>query len=100
MTQGIIKARGRLFPFGFLKILKARKNANQLDLLLGAVKKEYRGRGGDVLMMVAMGISAIKAGIRVVDTHHQMETNRKMRAVSELVGGEVYKRHRVYRKDL
>jgi len=55
---------------------------------------------GDVLMMVAMGISAIKAGIQVIDTHHQMETNKKMRAVSELLGGEVYKRHRVFRKDL
>jgi hypothetical protein len=100
MTEGIRKARGHLFPFGFLKILKARRNTGQLDLLLGAIKQEHRGKGGDVLMMVAMGMAAIRAGIRVVDTHHQMETNKKMRAVSELLGGEVYKRHRVYRKNL
>lgn len=100
MTEGIRRARGRLFPFGFLKILKARKNARQLDLLLGAIKPEHRGKGGDVLMMVAMGMSVIQAGMKVIDTHHQMETNKKMRAVSELLGGEVYKRHRVYRKAL
>jgi len=100
MTEGIRKARGRLFPFGFLHILKARRNTRQLDLLLGAIKPEHRGKGGDVLMMVAMIVSAKKAGMRIVDTHHQMETNKKMRAVSELLGGEVYKRHRVYRKTL
>lgn len=100
MTDGIREARGRLFPFGFLKILKARKNARQLDLLLGAIKQEHRGKGGDVLMMVAMGMSVIQAGMQIIDTHHQMETNKKMRAVSELLGGEVYKRHRVYRKIL
>lgn len=100
MTEGIRKARGRLFPFGFLHILKARRNTRQLDLLLGAIKPEHRGKGGDVLMMVAMIMSAKKAGMRIVDTHHQMETNKKMRAVSELLGGEVYKRHRVYRKTL
>jgi hypothetical protein len=100
MTEGIREARGRLLPFGFLKILKARKKARQLDLLLGAIKQEHRGKGGDVLMMVAMGMSVIKAGMEVIDTHHQMETNKKMRAVSELLGGEVYKRHRVYRKKL
>ena len=100
MTKGIREARGRLLPLGFLKMLKARRKARQLDLLLGAIKKEYRGRGGDVLMMVAMGGEVIRAGMQVIDTHHQMESNKKMRAVSELLGGEVYKRFRVFGKDL
>jgi hypothetical protein len=100
MAEGIRRARGRLLPFGFLEILNARRKTRQLDLLLGAIKEEHRGKGGDVLMMVAMGKAAIRAGMQVIDTHHQMETNKKMRAVSELLGGEVYKRYRVYRKDL
>ena len=44
--------------------------------------------------------AADKAGIEIVDTHHQMETNKKMRAVSEMMGGKVYKRHRIYQKHL
>jgi hypothetical protein len=99
-SAGIRNARGRLFPFGFLKILLSMRRATQLVLLLGAIKKEYRGLGIDLLLMLEMWMSARKAGMRVVDTHHQMETNRKMRAVSEWLGGTVYKRHRVYRKDL
>jgi len=99
-SAGIRKARGRFFPLGFLKILLSAKRAEQLVLLLGAVKKEYRGLGIDLLLMMEMWMSARKAGIRVVDTHHQMETNRKIRSVSEWLGGTIYKRHRVYRKNL
>lgn len=99
-SRGIRRARGRFLPFGFLKILLSMKKAEQLVLLLGAIKKEYRGLGIDLLLMMELWKSSRKAGMRVVDTHHQMETNRKMRAVSEWAGGTVYKRHRVYRKDL
>ncbi|MEW6669854.1 MAG: hypothetical protein AB1512_31985 [Thermodesulfobacteriota bacterium] len=99
-TAGLRKARGRLLPFGFFHILQAMKKAEQLVLLLGAIRKEDRWLGIDMLLMMEMGMSAQKAGFRVVDTHHQMETNRKIRGMSEWLGGSVYKRHRVYGKDI
>ncbi|MBS3818314.1 hypothetical protein KGY73_02255 [bacterium] len=100
MTQGIQKAKGHLFPLGFLHILKAAKRTKQLDLLLGAIKEEYRGKGLDVLMGVKMLASAQKAGMEVIDTHHEMESNTKVRAEMEKMGGQVYKRFRVYQKQL
>lgn len=100
LTEGIQKARGRLFPFGFFKILRAAKKTKQLDLLLGAIKEEYRGRGLDVLLGVKMIVSAYEAGLEVMDTHHEMETNVRVRAEMEKMGGEIYKRFRVYQKKL
>jgi hypothetical protein len=100
MTEGLQKARGRLFPMGFLKIFRARNKAKQLDLLLGAIKEEYRGLGLDGLLVVKMGLSAYEAGMEVVDTHHVMETNNKMRQEYERLGGKIYKRFRVYQKSL
>ncbi len=100
MTEGIQKARGRLLPFGFLKILKASKKTKQLDLLLGAIKEKYRGRGLDVLMGVRMILSANKAGLETMDTHHELESNVKVRAEMERMGGKLYKRFRVYQKRL
>ena len=98
LTEGIQKARGRLFPFGFLKILHAAKKTKQLDLLLGAIKEDYRGRGLDVLMGTKMILSAHEAGLEVIDTHHEMETNTRVRAEMERMGGKVYKRFRIYQK--
>ncbi len=100
LTEGIQKARGRLFPFGFIKILRATKKTKQLDLLLGAIKEKYRGLGLDVVMGVKTIISAHEAGLEVIDTHHEMEENVKVRAEMERMGGKIYKRFRVYQKEL
>jgi len=34
------------------------------------------------------------------DSHHELETNTKMRAENERLGGGVYKRYRLFRKSL
>jgi predicted GNAT family acetyltransferase len=100
MTAGIRKARGRLFPFGILFILRAAKKTKQLDLMLGAVKDKYRGQGLDVMMGVKMIESALKAGYEYMDTHHEMETNVKVRGEMERMGGKIYKKYRVFQKAL
>jgi hypothetical protein len=100
MSEGIRKARGRLFPFGFIHILRSAKKTKQLDLLLGAVKEKYRGQGLDVMMGVRMLKSAQAAGLEIIDTHHEMETNVKVRGEMERMGGTIYKRFRVFSKPL
>jgi hypothetical protein len=100
MAGGIKAARGRLFPLGFLKILRAAKKTKQLDLLLGAVKDKYRGMGLDALMGMKMLISAQEAGMKILDTHHEMEANVRVRAEMERMGGRLYKKYRVYKKAL
>jgi predicted GNAT family acetyltransferase len=100
MTEGIQKARGRLLPFGFIKVLRAAKKTKQLDLLLGGIKEKYRGLGLDVMMGFKMIQSAQEAGFEIIDTHHEMEANVKVRAEMERMGGVVYKKFRVYQKNL
>ena len=100
LTAGIQKARGRLFPFGFIPILRAAKKTRQLDLLLGAVKEKYRGQGIDVLFGARMLMSAQEAGMEFMDSHHEMESNVRVRAIMERMGGKIYKRFRVYQKSL
>jgi hypothetical protein len=100
MTAGIQQAKGHLFPFGFIHILRAAKKTKQLDLLLGAVKEKYRGMGLDVLMGAKILTSAREAGFEYLDSHHEMETNVKVRAEMERMGGQVYKRFRVFQKNL
>lgn len=100
MTAGIQKARGRLLPFGFIHVLRAAKKTKQLDLLLGAVKEKYRGLGLDVMMGVKMLESAQQAGHEILDTHHEMEANVKVRAEMVRMGGVLYKKFRVWQKNL
>jgi hypothetical protein len=43
---------------------------------------------------------AIQAGFTVLDSHHELEDNLRVRNVMEKWGGRVCKRFRVYKKDL
>jgi ribosomal protein S18 acetylase RimI-like enzyme len=100
ITGGFQKAGGKLIPFGYFIIKSAQKKSRRLDLLLGAIRKEYRGKGLDTLMAIAMLNSAREMGMDVIDSHHELESNQLVQAEMRRAGGVIYKRHRVYRKKM
>jgi GNAT superfamily N-acetyltransferase len=100
MSEGIRKAKGKLFPFGFLYMLAAARKTKQLDLMLGAIRQDYRGRGLNALLGTELMRAASKRGFTVMDSHLVLEENRLMCAEYEKMGGKVYKRYRVYGKEL
>ena len=69
-------------------------------MLLGGVKKEYRGKGLDVLMGIKMLQSCAKNKMEWIDLHLVLETNLKMRGECERIGAKVIKKFRIYQKDL
>ncbi len=99
-SPGIVKARGRLFPFGIFHIMSASNKTTQLDNYLGAVKPEFRGKGVDILMGYAQLKAATAAGLKIMDSHHEMENNTLVRAEMERTGAEIYKKFRLYSKQL
>lgn len=99
-SKGIRDAKGRLLPFGIFKILKDSKRSKKLLMMLGGVKKEYRGKGLDVLMGVKILQSGIKHKMSALDSHLVLEDNARMRAEYERVGLKVVKKFRIYQKDL
>jgi len=98
--DGIQKAKGYLFPFGIFKIFAAARKTKQLNLLLGGVDPAYRGKGLDVMMGVKMMQSATAEGKTIIDSHLELENNVKVRAEMEKMGGVVYKRFRIFGKEL
>jgi len=98
--DGIKKANGKLFPFGIFRIFAAARKSKQLNLLLGGIDPEYRGKGLDVIMGVKMLETAHVLGKTTIDSHLELEYNTKVRAEMEKLGGHVYKRFRVFGKDL
>jgi hypothetical protein len=99
-SKGIREAKGKLFPFGIFKILSDSKKSKKLLMMLGGVKKEYRGKGLEVLMGVKILQSGINHKMDTLDSHLVLEDNLKMRAEYERVGCRVVKKFRIYQKDL
>lgn len=99
-SKGIRDAKGKLFPFGIFKILRDSKRSKKLLMMLGGVKKDFRGKGLDVLMGVKILQSGIKHKMDTLDSHLVLENNTKMRAEYERVGCQVVKKFRIYQKEL
>jgi hypothetical protein len=100
LSKGIIATKGKIFPFGLFRILKEMKKSKKLMLMLGGVKKEFRGQGIDILMAIKMWNSAKKNNMTIVDSHLILENNTRMRAECERLDGKVVKRFRIYQKAL
>jgi hypothetical protein len=100
MTSGIIAAKGKLFPFGIFKILREMKKSKKMMLMLGGVRKDYRGQGIDVLMAIRLLNSMKKNKITLIDSHLILENNSRMRAECERLDGKIVKRFRIYQKQL
>ena len=98
ISDGIKKSNGYMFPLGFIQVLRSQKKTKQLNLLLGGISAEYRNKGLDTILGVEMLESANKRGMKYIDSHLELETNLKMRAEMEKMGGAVYKRFRIYTK--
>lgn len=100
ISKGIQKARGYLIPLGIFHVFRAGKKSKQLNLLLGAIDPDFRGRGLDVMMGIKLLESAKAAGKTTIDTHLELEYNTLVRAEMERMGGKVYKRFRIFQKPL
>ena len=100
ISEGIKSSGGKLFPFGIFRILKASWRSKKLLMLLGGVKKEYRGKGIDVVLAIKILQACIELKIDFINVHLVLENNLKMRAECERIGGQVIKRFRIYKKDL
>jgi hypothetical protein len=100
VTREIQEGKGRLTPWGMLKMMRAIKRNRENLILNGAgILPKYQGRGGNALMYTEMKKTAVDYGFVDVEICQIAETTRKMRSDMENnLGVTVRKIHRVYRK--
>lgn len=77
LSKALIKAKGRLFPFGFLHILKDMRKNDTVDLLLQAVNDEYKYKGVPAVFFAHMMQAFIDNGVRIAISSPALETNNR-----------------------
>ncbi len=99
LSHAFVKARGRLFPTGFLHILKAFRKPAMVDFLLGAARPDVRSAAPRAMIWVEMHDSLVKRGVRFIETNHQLEDNTEAHVFTRYPA--VYRRRaRVFRLGL
>ena len=100
LSNAFRKANGRLLPFGWWHLLRAFKNNDVLDFYLAGIKKQYRGMGVDLLMVVNIARAAVAKGFRFTESNQELETNNKIQAQWKYFDPVQHKRKRIFKKQL
>jgi len=100
LSRAFRKSKGKLLPFGWYYILKDFKKGEVIDFYLAGVKKEYRGVGLDLVMVLESIRSARKKGFRYAESNPELETNKNIHVQWESYGPRLHKKRRVYKKVL
>ena len=88
---------GKLFPLGFLKIMRNRKNIKRMRLISTNVAPEFQGNKGIGLSLFCSVIPSIREwGIEECEFSWVLESNLYSRATLERCGTELYKTYRMY----
>ena len=106
INEAIRDLNGRLLPFGWIKLLwrlKVRYPQTARIPFMG-VRKRYHGSllGAALAFMVIIDGQphGIKRGLKKVELSWILEDNKGTRDIIESIGAVVYKRYRIYSKDL
>lgn len=98
LSHAFQKARGRLFPFGFVHILRALKRSDVLDFYLAGILPEYRNKGIDAMLTMEMGRTALKRGMKFAESNHELEDNTLIQSMWKLYERRLHRRSRVFNR--
>jgi GNAT superfamily N-acetyltransferase len=99
-NQAVKKVNGRLFPFGFLRLLATMKRTRRFRLILMGVLEEHRNAGIEVALYAHVVSEGLKRGFKESEASMIVETNGPMISSIERLPVERYRTWRIYRKDL
>ena len=106
VNEVIKDLHGRLFPLGWLKLLWGLKVARPKTArvpLMGVRKRHHNSLLGAALaVMVVERVRrlGIRYGAKEVELSWILDDNKGMRTILESLGGVVYKRYRIFAKDI
>ena len=102
ISEALRKCGGRLFPFGWFRILKAlkAKKMDAFNFLLIAVRPDYQDKGINALFFQDQIPYINQYGIKRLETTSILETNTKNQANFTQFDHKQHKRRRAYIKAL
>ncbi|MCQ2187222.1 MAG: hypothetical protein MJY73_02620 [Bacteroidales bacterium] len=99
ISKALQKAKGRLFPFGWFHILRAKHDYEVCDLMLNGAAPEWQGKGISAVYYRDIADKALKVGARRGISNPQIESNTAVNIWNDYER-EPYMRRRCYIKKI
>jgi len=98
LSRALQKSRGRLFPLGWLRLLRAIRQNPRADLYLVAVAKRFQGLGVNLVMMDRLCQVFNERGIEIVESNPELEDNIDVQSQWKILEKRQHKRRRCFIK--
>ena len=98
LSKALQKAKGRLFPFGFIYLLNALRKNDTVDLYLNGVLPEWHNKGVHSIYYSELNKTFIRNNIKYAISNQQLESNFHAISVWKNYEKELYIRRRCYKK--
>ena len=100
ICEPLIKHKGKLFPTGFIGVLKSIKKPKELEMALIAVKSEYKNTGINSILIARIMKNIIDDGILKLESNPMLETNFNIQQQWKFTENEVVKKRQTYQKPI
>lgn len=100
LGRALKKSKGKLWPFGFFRIMWSLRFNDTVDMLLIGVRPDYQGKGVHALVFEKIFNTFKKRGIKQVETTRELEDNQKVQQLWAGYSPRLHKRSRCYAKQL
>jgi len=97
LSKAVKKSNGRLYPFGFIRILRALKKNDTLEALIMGVMPEYQQCGIPLLLFKYIHENCLKRGIDRIIMNPQLEENYKVQSLFSDYESVPFMRRRAYK---
>ena len=99
-SRALKKVNGKLFPFGFLHILKAQHFNNRVSLYLIGVDPKYQSKGATAILFNDLQQTFNKRGIIEVETNPELVENKAIQAFWKNYESTLHKRRATFTKKI
>ncbi|MBT8321201.1 MAG: GTP cyclohydrolase, partial [Eudoraea sp.] len=99
-SKALQKAKGKLLPFGFMHLLKAKKHSKDVIFYLIGIHPEYQSKGATAVIFNEFYETFTPKNIEYCYRTPELEDNVAIRQLWKNFDPVIYKKRRTYRKDL
>ncbi len=99
-SKAFQKANGKLFPFGFIHLLRAIKKNDHAEFYLIGVDPDFRSKGPTALIFEQIYASFTKHKIKFIETNPLLIENIRIQQLWKSFNPIIHKERKTYRKDL
>ena len=100
ICDSLVKHRGKLFPTGFIGVLKSIKAPKELEMALIGIKKKYKNTGINAIIISRILKNIIDNGIEKIESNPMLEHNLNIQQQWKFTESEIVKRRQTYKKSI